>query len=155
MQRGLLVEFSYNPCNPYSLLDSPLESFARCEIICPWVTSGCYNRLRLLWHSQLCRHTLCPYPYYILEASIATKPRLFYKSAHLWVHSVDFYPGVNYTWQYYQTPKSAVISEQFHLQFNFVFHTSKSKWLPLAITLQLQSHCLEHPSIRSHISVTR
>ena len=28
---------------PHSLLDSPLESFARCEIICPWVTSGCYN----------------------------------------------------------------------------------------------------------------
>ena len=40
MQRGLLVEFS---CNPHSLLDSPLESFTRCEIICPWVTSGCYN----------------------------------------------------------------------------------------------------------------
>ena len=28
MQRGLLVEFS---CNPHSLLDSPLESFAGCE----------------------------------------------------------------------------------------------------------------------------
>jgi len=44
MQRGLLVEFS---CNPHSLLDSPLESFASCEIICPWVTSGCYNTLIL------------------------------------------------------------------------------------------------------------
>jgi len=42
MQRGLLVEFS---CNPHSLLDSPLESFTACEIICPWVTSGCYNRV--------------------------------------------------------------------------------------------------------------
>jgi len=42
MQRGLLVEFS---CNPHSLLDSPLESFACCEIICPWVTSGCYNNM--------------------------------------------------------------------------------------------------------------
>jgi len=41
MQRELLVEFS---CNPHSLLDSPLESFTRCEIICPWVMSGCYNR---------------------------------------------------------------------------------------------------------------
>ena len=27
------------------------------------------------------------------------KPRLFYKFAHLWVHLVDFYPGVNHTWQ--------------------------------------------------------
>ena len=44
MQRGLLVEFS---CNPHSLLDSPLESFAGCEIICPWVTSGCYNIIEL------------------------------------------------------------------------------------------------------------
>jgi len=41
MQWGLLVEFS---CNPHSLLDSPTESFTACEIICPWVTSGCYNR---------------------------------------------------------------------------------------------------------------
>ena len=47
MQRGLLVEFS---CNPHSLLDSPLESFAGCEIICPWVTSGCYNNL-VAFHS--------------------------------------------------------------------------------------------------------
>jgi len=28
------------------------------------------------------------------------KPRSFYKSTYLWVHFVDFYPGVNYTWQY-------------------------------------------------------
>ena len=27
------------------------------------------------------------------------KPRLFHKSAHLWVHSADFYPSVNCTWQ--------------------------------------------------------
>ena len=55
------------------------------------------------------------------------KPRLFHKSAHLQVHSTDFHPGVNCTWQYYQTLKSAVASEQsyllnplsqFHLQFN-------------------------------------
>jgi len=45
MQWGLLVEFSYNP---HSLLDSLLESFASCEIICPWVTSGCYNTLEIL-----------------------------------------------------------------------------------------------------------
>ena len=30
---------------PHSLLDSPLESFARCKIICPWVMSGYYNIL--------------------------------------------------------------------------------------------------------------
>ena len=36
------------------------------------------------------------------------KPRLFYKSAYFWVHSVDFHPSVNHAWQYYQTPKSAV-----------------------------------------------
>ena len=27
------------------------------------------------------------------------KPRLFYKSTYLWVHSVDFHPGVNQAWQ--------------------------------------------------------
>ena len=91
------------------------------------------------------------------------KPRSFYKSAYLWVHSVDFHPSVNCAWQYYQTSKSAVASEQFHLlnplsQFcmqSISLRTSKSKWLPLAIILQLWSHHLGHPSTRSHISVTR
>ena len=91
------------------------------------------------------------------------KPRLFHKSAHLWVHSTDFHPSVNRTWQYYQTPKSAVASEQFCLlnplsQFclqSTWLRTSKSKWLPLTIILQLWSHCWGHPSTRSHISVNR
>ena len=91
------------------------------------------------------------------------KPRLFYKSAHLRVHSVDFHSSVNCAWQYYQTPKSAVASKQFHLlnslsQFYLQstwLCTSKSKWLPLAIILQLRSHCLGHPSTWSCISVTR
>jgi len=92
------------------------------------------------------------------------KPRLFHKSTHLQFHSADFHSSVNCTWQYYQTPKSTVTSEQFHLlnpllqfclQFNFVFCTSKSKWLPLAITLQLWFHCLGYSSIWSCISVTR
>ena len=82
------------------------------------------------------------------------KPRSFHKSAHLWVHSADFYPSVNCAWQYYQTPKSAVASEQFHLQ-SISLCTSKSKWLPLAVILQLRSHRLEHPSTQSHILVTR
>ena len=43
------------------------------------------------------------------------KPRSFHKSAYLQVHSADFHPGVNHAWQYYQTPKSAVASEQFCL----------------------------------------
>ena len=92
------------------------------------------------------------------------KPRSFYKSTHLRVHSADFHPGVNCAWQYYQTPKSTVASEQFcllnsllqfHLHFNLTICTSKSKWLPLTITLQLQSHHLGHPSTWSHVSVTR
>ena len=29
------------------------------------------------------------------------KPRLFHKSAHLQVHSVDFHLSVNYAWHYY------------------------------------------------------
>ena len=86
------------------------------------------------------------------------KPRSFHKSAYFQVHS-----SVNYTWQYYQTPKSAVTSEQFHLlnpllQFHLQsipLYTSKSKWLPLTIILQLQSYRLEHPSIQSRVSVTR
>jgi len=90
------------------------------------------------------------------------KPRLLHKSAHLWVHSADFHPSVNCAWQYYQTSKSAVTSEQFcqlnpllqfHLQ-SISLRTSKSKWLPLAITLQLWSHHLGHLLTQSHISVT-
>ena len=49
------------------------------------------------------------------SAAYKLKPMSFHKSAHLWVHSVDFHPGVNRTWQYYQTPKSAVTSKQFRL----------------------------------------
>jgi len=91
------------------------------------------------------------------------KLRSFHKSTHLRVHSADFHSSVNRAWQYYQTSKSAVAFEQFHLlnplsqfrlQFNFVLCTSKSKWLLFTITLQLQSHCLGHPSIWSHVSVT-
>ena len=89
------------------------------------------------------------------------KSRSFHKSAHLRVHSADFYPGVNCAWQYYQTPKSAVASEQFCLlnllsQFclqSILLCTSKSKWLPLAVIPQLRSHCLGHPSTRSRVSV--
>ena len=92
------------------------------------------------------------------------KPRSFHKSAYLYVHSVDFHSGVNRAWQYYQTSKSTVVSEQFHLlnpllqfhlQFNLTIRISKSKWPLLAIILQLQSYCLGHPSIWSCISVTR
>jgi len=63
------------------------------------------------------------------------KSRSFHKSAHLWVHSADFHPSVNCTWQYYQTIKSAVASEQFfllnplsqfHLQFNLAEFTLQS-----------------------------
>ena len=91
------------------------------------------------------------------------KLRSFHKSTHLWVHSADFHPSINHTWQYYQTPKSAITSEQFHLlnpllQFclqSTWLCTSKSKWLSLTVILQLRSHCLGHPSTWSHISVTR
>ena len=91
------------------------------------------------------------------------KPRSFHKSTHLRVHPTDFHSGVNCIWQYYQTPKSAVTSEQFHLLNSLLqfclqsssLPTSKSKWLPLTIILQLWSHHLGHLSMRSHISVTR
>jgi len=91
------------------------------------------------------------------------KPRSFHKSAHLRVHPADFHPSVNRAWQYYQTPKSAVASEQFRLlnplsQFRLQstrLRTSKSKWLPLAVILQLQSHCLGHLSTWSCISVNQ
>jgi len=49
------------------------------------------------------------------SAAHKLKLRLFHKSTHFRVHSADFYSGVNRAWQYYQTPKSAVASEQFHL----------------------------------------
>jgi len=50
------------------------------------------------------------------SAAHKLKPRSFHKSACLQVHSADFHPGVNCAGQYYQTPKSAVASEQFRLQ---------------------------------------
>ena len=37
------------------------------------------------------------------SAAHKLKLRSFHKFAHLWVHSADFYPGVNHAWQYYQT----------------------------------------------------
>ena len=70
----------------------------------------------------------------------------FHKSAHLWVHSVDFHPGVNCTWQYYQTSKSAVTSEQFHLlnplsqfclQFNSHFKVQMASFCCNSSTLVL------------------
>ena len=82
------------------------------------------------------------------------KPRSFHKSTHLWVNSVDFHPGVNYAWQYYQTPKSAVVSEQFCLQ-SIPLRTLKSKWLPLTVIPQLWSHRLGPPSTRSCVSVNQ
>jgi len=59
------------------------------------------------------------------------KPRSFYKSTHLQVYSADFHPDVNHAWQYYQTPKSAITSEQFHLlnplsQFHLHFNLTNS-----------------------------
>ena len=33
------------------------------------------------------------------SAAHKLKPRSFHKSAHLWVHSVNFHPSVNHTWQ--------------------------------------------------------
>ena len=57
------------------------------------------------------------------------KPRSFHKSAHLQVHSVDFHPGVNHAWQYYQTPKSAVVSEQFCLLNSLSQFCLQPTWL--------------------------
>ena len=98
-------------------------------------------------------------------AAYKLKPRSFHKSTQLWVHSMDFYSSVNCAWQYYQTSKSTVASEQFCLLKSSVvvppaiqplqICTSKSKWLHLAVTLQLQSHRLGHLLTRSHVSVTR
>jgi len=56
------------------------------------------------------------------SAAYKLKPRSIHKSAHLWVHSADFYPSVNCAWQYLLNSLL-----QFCLQFNFVFCTLKSK----------------------------
>jgi len=69
MQRGLLVEFS---CNSHSLLDSPLESFTACEIICPWVTSGCYNIHSLSMF--FCKIFFNLNPYFYVNSKLITKP---------------------------------------------------------------------------------
>jgi len=57
------------------------------------------------------------------------KPRSFHKSAHLWVHSADFHSSVNCAWQYYQTSKSAVTSEQFRLLNPLSQFHLQSTWL--------------------------
>jgi len=69
------------------------------------------------------------------------KPRPFHKSIHLWVHSANFHSGVNHTWQYYQTSKSAVASEQFRLlnpllQFHLQFNLTNSHF-----KVQMASSC--------------
>ena len=89
-----------------------------------------YSHLRLLSIIWSCDHT-----------AYKLKPRSFYKSTHLWVYFADFHPGVNSVWQYYQTPKSAVTSEQFYLliqlynpYFKFkiaFFHCNSSTPVPL------------------------
>ena len=119
-----------------SALISSLDFSLSSEVVTMWQTDGVAHKL---------------------------KPRSFHKSAYFWVHSIDFHPSVNCTWQYYQTSKSAIAFEQFHLlnplsQFrlqSILPYTSKSKWLHLTVTLQLQSYHLEYPSTWSHVSVTR
>jgi len=71
-----------------SVLTSTWTFFLSSEVVTTWQTDGAAHKL---------------------------KPRSFHKSAHLWVHPADFHPSVNHAWQYYQTSKSAVTSEQFHL----------------------------------------
>ena len=115
----------------HSALTSILDFFPSPEVVTTWQTDGAAHKL---------------------------KPRSFHKSAHFWVHS-----GMNHTWQYYQTPKSAVASKQFcllNLLSQFCLQstwlcTSKSKWLPLAVILQLWSYCWGHPSTRSRVSVNQ
>jgi len=80
-----------------------------------------------LWYSIVTHQSaLTPISDFFPSSKVATtwqtdgtvyklKPRSFYKSVHLQVHFVDFYSSVNCVWQYYQTPKSSVASEQFHL----------------------------------------
>ena len=76
------------------------------------------------------------------SAAHKLKPRLFHKSAHLWVHSADFHPGVNCAWQYYQTLKSAIAFKQFCLlnplsQFCLQFNLTN-----LHLKVQMaSSHC--------------
>ena len=134
MQRGLLVEFS---CN------SPIR-----YLIAHWRALLVVRSFVLEWWVVATTHVADS------GAAHKLKPRSFHKSTQFQVHSVDFHPSVNHTWQYYQTPKSAVASEQFCLQ-SIPLCTSKSKWLPLTIILQLQSHHLGHLSTRSCVSVTR
>jgi len=75
------------------------------------------------------------------SAAHKLKPRSFHESAHLWVHSADFHPSVNCAWQYYQTSKSAVASEQFCLlnplsQFRLHFNLTN-----LHFKVQMASSC--------------
>jgi len=119
-----------------SVLTSTRTFFSSSEVVTMWQTDSAAHKL---------------------------KPRSFHKSTQLRVYSADFHPSMNHAWQYYQTSKSAVTSEQFHLlnslsQFclqSISLRTSKSKWLPLVVILQLWFHHLGHPSTRSRVSVTK
>ena len=80
-------------------------------------------------------------------AAYKLKPRSFHKSAHLQVYSVDLNSGVNCTWQYYQTPKSAVASKQFCLlnplsQFHLQFNLTNSHF-----KVQMASSCCNSPTL--------
>ena len=92
------------------------------------------------------------------------KPRSFYKSAHLWVLLVDFHlwcklcltvlSDYQVCYRFWAIPSAkpsvAVPSTK---QSSFTFQSPK-RYLSLTVTLQLQSHHLEHFSILSYISVT-
>jgi len=57
-----------------SALTPILDFFLSSEVVIMWQTDGIAYKL---------------------------KPRSFHKFAHLWVHSTDFHPSVNYIWQYH------------------------------------------------------
>ena len=120
------------------------------EVVLPW---GHYFQIGRLVYDSSHHSALTPILDFSPSSEVATmwqtdstayklKPRSFHKSTHFRVHSADFHPGMNCTWQYYQTPKSAVASEQFHLlnplsQFHLHFNLTNSHF---KVQMAL-SHC--------------
>ena len=94
-------------------------SFVHCRLI---IIILIYVQLTLTL-AKVCPHTrliTIPISDFFPSSEVATmqqtdgaahklKPRLFHKSTHLWVHSVDFHPSVNRIWHWVITSSSKLL----------------------------------------------
>ena len=128
MQRGLLVEFS---CNfPTLYLIAHWRSFARCEIICPWVTSSCYNTFLLFsfilfWVS---------FSFSLFEH----KQRRQNVMAHVTVTYISH--RHDSVWDLLHDPKPFLSTFSLNPSFQIPLNTYGTVWSHLSLSLSHRSH---------------